>query len=1126
MLLAMLGPLGANRALAASVASASFTNGGLVAGGTRYAKQGQTVTLSIATTPDTRCVRVTGDHTGKQTTASGQSSWTFSFTVSSGDGPRTVSVEAGTTPTGGQAACNGIGAPLGTASYTRDNTGPSVTANLVPAPNAAGWNNSDVTLNWVASDSGVGMVGGSASGPTPAGQLLTANGNYNLSSVATDALGNLSPNNTGKVVVHLDKTLPTISGARSPAANSFGWNNTDVSVTFNCSDPGQFASGIASCGPAALLNSETTSAGQTVSGTAVDIAGNQSNAQVGPIKIDRTNPTLTGAATTLPNGNGWYNDDVVIEWTPSDGLSGIDLSTVPTDSTITGEGSNLGASESVQDKAGNVGTDSVSGIMIDRTAPQTAASAPSGWSNTNVTVSLDATDNLSGVAATNYELDGAPGTGDSVLVADGVHTLEYWSVDNAGNEEAHQTITVSVDTIRPDINHILNPQPNANGWNNSASVAVEFVCSDNAGGSGVLRCGPDQSVSAEGIQTVTGTAVDNAGNIRSEDVEVKIDRTAPTISGDRSPAANAFGWNNTDVSVTFECADTGGSGIASPDGCAGSTTLTGETPAAGQTVTGTATDDADNQSSAQVGPIKIDKTNPTLTGAATDAPNGNGWYNDDVVIQWTPSDSLSGIDPSTVPADSTITGEGSNLGASESVQDQAGNMGTGSVSGIMIDRIAPMISASASGPTGSNGWYVGPVTVHFTCSDGLSGIATCPADIVLSGDGAGQSASGTAVDNAGNTAAAAVTGINIDQTAPSVTGSRTPAANANGWNNGPVTVSFSCADATSGLAAAGGCSGPTTLSGEGAGQSVTGSAVDNAGNTASDTVGQINIDLTAPTISGAATTSPNANGWYNGNVTVHWTCGDNLSGVGANCHADSVITGEGSNLLASASVSDLAGNSANASVAGINIDRTKPVLALPANTTVNASSLSGAVVSYSASASDALSGFASGPTTTPTCTRSDGQPGYTFAAGTTTTVTCSATDKTGNTATGSFTVTVNPFYFQGFFQPIDNGNVWNTIKGGQTVPVKWKLYLYQGGPEITSTASVAAGWPRYASAACTALPQDAVETTSTGSTNLRYDTTSQQFIYNWQTPAGSGCYRLDVKFTDGRTYSAQFQTSR
>jgi hypothetical protein len=1124
MLLAMLGPLGAGRAFAASVTSASFTSGGLVVSGTRYAKQGQTVTLSVATTSDTRCVRVTGDHTGKQTTASGQSSWTFSFTVGNGDGPRTVSVEAGTTPTNGQAACNGVGAPLGTASYTRDNTGPTVTANLVPAPNAAGWNNSDVTVNWAASDSGVGMVGGGASGPTPATQLLTANGNYNLASTATDALGNLSPTNTGKVTVHLDETLPTISGDRSPAANSFGWNNTDVSVTFSCSDSAQFASGIDSCGPDALLSNETTSAGQTVTGTAVDIAGNQSSTQVGPIKIDKTNPTLTGAATSAPNSSGWYNHDVVIHWTPSDALSGIDPATVPADSTITGEGSNLGAGESVQDQAGNVGTGSVSGIKIDRTPPQTTATAPSGWSNTHVTVSLNATDNLSGVAATNYELDGAPGSGDSVLVTDGVHTLEYWSVDNAGNEEAHQTITVSVDTIKPDIDHTVNPQPNANGWNNSASVAVQFICSDNAGGSGILSCGPDQTVSAEGIQTVSGTAVDNAGNSRSEDVEVKIDRTAPTISGDRSPAANSFGWNNTDVSVTFECADTVGSGIAAPDGCAGSTTLTDETTTAGETVTGTATDDADNQSGTQVGPIKIDKTNPTLTGAATSSPNSSGWYNHDVVIHWTPSDGLSGIDPATVPADSTITGEGSNLGAGESVQDQAGNVGTGSVSGIKIDRTPPMISASASGLMGSNGWYVGPVTVHFTCSDGLSDIASCPADVVLSGDGAGQSASGTAVDNAGNTANTSVNGINIDQTAPSITGSRTPSANANGWNNSPVTVSFSCADATSGIAAAGGCSGPTTLSNEGAGQSMNGSAVDNAGNMAGATVDTINIDLTAPTITGAATTSPNANGWYNGNVTIHWTCGDNLSGVGANCPADSVITGEGSNLSASALVSDLAGNSASASVTGLKIDRTKPVLTLPPSTTVNASGLSGAVVPYSASASDALSGFAGGPTTTPTCTRSDGQTGYTFAAGTTTTVTCSATDQAGNTATGSFTVTVNPYYFQGFFQPIDNGNIWNTIKGGQTVPVKWKLFLYEGGPEITSTASVAPGWPKYVSAACTALPQDAVETTSTGSTSLRYDTTGKQFIYNWQTPAGSGCYRLDVKFTDGRTYSAQFQT--
>ena len=52
-------------------------------------------------------------------------------------------------------------------------------------------------------------------------------------------------------------------------------------------------------------------------------------------------------------------------------------------------------------------------------------------------------------------------------------------------------------------------------------------------------------------------------------------------------------------------------------------------------------------------------------------------------------------------------------------------------------------------------------------SDALSGIATCPAPLVL-GEAANQTASGTAVDEAGNTASAAVAGINIDQTAPAI----------------------------------------------------------------------------------------------------------------------------------------------------------------------------------------------------------------------------------------------------------------------------------------------------------------------------------------------------------------------
>lgn len=84
-----------------------------------------------------------------------------------------------------------------------------------------------------------------------------------------------------------------------------------------------------------------------------------------------------------------------------------------------------------------------------------------------------------------------------------------------------------------------------------------------------------------------------------------------------------------------------------------------------------------------------------------------------------------------------------------------------------------------------------------------------------------------------------------DVTPPTIDSSRNPATNAQGWNNTSVTVTFSCSDGQSGIQS---CTPATTLSAEGAGQSVTGTAVDNAGNAASATVGDMNIDLTPPSV--------------------------------------------------------------------------------------------------------------------------------------------------------------------------------------------------------------------------------------------------------------------------------------
>ena len=102
------------------------------------------------------------------------------------------------------------------------------------------------------------------------------------------------------------------------------------------------------------------------------------------------------------------------------------------------------------------------------------------------------------------------------------------------------------------------------------------------------------------------------------------------------------------------------------------------------------------------------------------------------------------------------------------MQGHAGNTGSASYT-VKVDKTAPTASASASPAANANGWNNTDVTVSFSGNDGPSGIESCDADVVLSGEGAAQSASGTCTDKAGNESAlATASGIKIDKTAPTV----------------------------------------------------------------------------------------------------------------------------------------------------------------------------------------------------------------------------------------------------------------------------------------------------------------------------------------------------------------------
>ena len=107
---------------------------------------------------------------------------------------------------------------------------------------------------------------------------------------------------------------------------------------------------------------------------------------------------------------------------------------------------------------------------------------------------------------------------------------------------------------------------------------------------------------------------------------------------------------------------------------------------------------------------------------------------------------------------------------------------------------------------------------------------------------------------------------------------------------------------------------------------------------------------------------------------------------------------------------------------------------------------------------------------------------------------------------------------QGFYQPVDMGGVWNTVKGGSTVPLKFEVFA--DATELTSTSAVQSFNTQQVSCSSGSGIDDAIEILSTGGTSLRYDSTSGQFIQNWKTPTGAGkCYSATVTTIDGSSSS-------
>uniref|UniRef100_UPI0036F1B67D BapA/Bap/LapF family large adhesin n=1 Tax=Alteromonas gracilis TaxID=1479524 RepID=UPI0036F1B67D len=686
-----------------------------------------------------------------------------------------------------------------------------------------------------------------------------AEGDYTVEVTATDDAGNQNTavDNNGTIdttppVINLDPVAsgndatPILSGTTdlpegatiTLVVTDAGGNVQNLTATVNAD--GTFSVEV----PSALVDGD-----YDVSVSASDAAGNSTTvSDSGNINASAPDITLdalgqTNDATPLISGttNAPVGATVTLTVTDSVGAVQTFTTTVQGDGTFSAsvpsdlaEGSYTVVAE-VTDGAGNTGSDSETGGVVDTTSPAIDVAGPgvgndatptiSGTTDqpAGSTVSITITDNAGNIQTLTATVqgDGSFSVDVPTTLAEGSYTVQATVVDEAGNT-ASDAETGVIDTISPVITldepgAVSDSTPTISGTVDlPQGSTVQITVVDSAGntqvfsalvGAGGVFSADVPAAMAEGNFTVSATATDEAGNSTTDNEAGVVDTLVPTL--------------------TIDVADT--------------------TNDATPLITGT----TDEPAGSIVTILVTDSAGATQTLSA--------------VVQVDGSFSIS---PGTDLAEGDFT-------VSATISDEAGNTATASDAG-SIDTTAPTINLDAQGTgndttpaiTGSTDLSPGSsVTITVTDSAGAEQTFTAIVDSVgnFSADVPNAMADGnfnvtaTATDAAGNSASDTTSG-NINTAVPNLTldalgtGNDTTPTISGTTDIAPgSTVSISVTDSAGNTQTFGAivqANGtfsvdvPAALS-EG-NYSVTASATDGAGNTATANENGGIVDTTAP----------------------------------------------------------------------------------------------------------------------------------------------------------------------------------------------------------------------------------------------------------------------------------------
>lgn len=872
-------------------------------------------------------------------------------------------------------------------------------------------------------------------------------GTTNIVWTATDNAGNSTICNFTVIVA--DHTNPTITscggtGTQTVTSNS-GCNYIlsgtawDATATDNCAVATlTYVLTGATSGTGTTLNGVTFNSGTTiVTWTATDAAGNSSNCNFNVFVSDNVNPVISSCGATgnqnvtanssckyTVSGTAWNataTDNCGVS-TLAYTLSG---ATTGSGTSLNGVTFNLGTTTvtwTATDAAGNTSSCNFNVIVTDNINPIITSCGATGTQNVNTNTACVysvggtawdaiASDNC-GVSSLTYLLTGATaGSGTTlsgVSFNTGTTTVTWTATDAAGNTATCNFNVVVTDNVNPVFascgatgtqnvfaNDACKYVITGTAWNptvteNCGTATVAYTLSGATTGNGTNLNG---AIFNLGTTTVTWTATDGAGNTSTCNFDVVVtDNINPTIT-----SCGATGTQNVNANsgCTYVLSGNAWNATAT-DNCGVSSltyTLSGATTGTGTTLNG----------------IAFNSGTTTVTWTATDAAGNSGSCNFNVVV-----------------AD-VINPVFSNCGATGTQNVSTNSSCTYIVSGTAWDAIATdncgvsTLSYTLSGATTGTGTTLngvsfnpGTTLVTWTVTDAAGNTASCNFSVIVTDNTnpviSSCGASGTQNVNANSACKYVVSGTAWNATATD--------------NCGVSTLAYTLSGATTGTGTS--LNGVVFNSGT---TTVTWTATDAAGNTASCNFDVVVNDIINPVISSCGATGTQ-------NVNANSSCKYIVSGTAwdatatDNCGVSTLAytlsgatTGTGTSLngvsfnagttTVTWTATDAAGNTATCNFTVIVKDVTNPVISSCGGSgtqTVNSNSGCNYIVSgvvWDAVATDncgvpTLSYSLSGATTGTGTSLN----GVTFNSGTTT-VTWTATDAAGNFTNCNFTVVVS-----------------------------------------------------------------------------------------------------------------------